>query len=128
VIELRNHITRNMLKEEPNTLFVFGDNFEREGFGGQAKEMRGEPNAVGIITKRSPSMDSSAFLKDADIYEWYAANAESVLRLKKHTAMIVWPLHGIGTGLAKLKEHAPRIADEIEFLKKYLFDGQRRPG
>lgn len=43
MIEYRDHITRAMLRAEPEKLFVFGDNFVRTGFGGQAKEMRGEP-------------------------------------------------------------------------------------
>lgn len=49
------YITRQMMRAEPTTLFVFGDNLAQVGYGGQAKEMRGEPNAVGIPTKRKPS-------------------------------------------------------------------------
>ena len=36
-------------------LYLFGDNLDRQGMGGQAKEMRGEPNSFGIATKRSIS-------------------------------------------------------------------------
>ncbi|KKL05458.1 hypothetical protein LCGC14_2605850, partial [marine sediment metagenome] len=57
MIEYRDHITRQMLRDEPDTLFVFGDNMQRRGLGGQAFAMRGEPNAVGIPTKIFPSMD-----------------------------------------------------------------------
>jgi redox-sensitive bicupin YhaK (pirin superfamily) len=42
-------------------LFVFGDNLRRTGFGGQAAEMRGEPNAVGI----APGYEQKHFA-DAD--------------------------------------------------------------
>jgi hypothetical protein len=47
-------ITRKDLRENPDKRYVFGDNVERRGYGGQAKEMRGEPNAIGVVTKWAP--------------------------------------------------------------------------
>ena len=41
------HITRADMQENPGTLYLFGDNVQREGDIGQSKEMRGEPNACG---------------------------------------------------------------------------------
>lgn len=75
MIEYRKFITRQMLRDEPEKLFVFGDNFGRVGFGGQAKEMRGEPNAVGVLTKRFPSMVHAAFLTDDDYDNWQIGRA-----------------------------------------------------
>lgn len=109
MIQYRDHITRAMLKAEPDTLFVFGDNLQRRGFGGQAKEMRGEPNAVGIPTKKTPSMHPDAFLKDSDWADWSLAAAHDFNRLRDHDGLIVWPSAGIGTGLARLNETAPKI-------------------
>jgi hypothetical protein len=43
---------------------VFGDNGRRIGFGGQAKEMRGEPNAIGVATNWEPSNRPNAFFSD----------------------------------------------------------------
>jgi hypothetical protein len=54
-------ITRDDLRANPNVLYLFGDNERREGLGGQAKEMRGEPNAIGVRTKASPSKHETAF-------------------------------------------------------------------
>ncbi|MEC7290450.1 MAG: hypothetical protein VXW22_10215, partial [Pseudomonadota bacterium] len=55
MIILRQHrIYRQDLRANPGTIYVFGDNTERVGLGGQAKEMRGEPNARGIATLWSP--------------------------------------------------------------------------
>ena len=51
-------ITREELQRHPELIFVFGDNMLRKGFGGQAKEMRGEPNAVGVPVKWRPSRDA----------------------------------------------------------------------
>lgn len=105
-----------MIRSEPEGLFVFGDNLERWGLGGQAKEMRGEPNAVGIPTKRSPR----AYLCNEDLDEWIAATKEDVEKLHSHTGIVVWPKDGIGTGLAQLAVRAPVIYDKIRKLESSL--------
>ena len=79
-------ITRDDLKRNPEHLFAFGDNMARRGLGGQAKEMRGEPNAVGVPTKWEPTMYPSGFFSEA----------------------------GLGTGLAALDGRAPSIAALIQ--------------
>jgi hypothetical protein len=124
-IRYEKYIRRDMLKAEPDTLWVFGCNFEKEGLGGQAKEMRDEPNAVGIPTKRSPSMSEKAFLSDEDYSEWWAKSEKSVLKLILHHmegGMIVWPLNDIGTGLADLPRRAPNIMKSIQRIKAKLED------
>lgn len=108
------HITREMVRAEPETLWVFGDNLMRAGYGGQAKEMRGEPNAVGIPTKLAPRMDARAFLSDDDgvRYEFNLAAGLAFERLAQHLetgGTVVFPSDGIGTGLADLERRAPRI-------------------
>ena len=111
-LERRKWITREMLQAEPDTLFVFGDNLTRVGMGGQAKEMRGEPNAVGLPTKRLPTNDPLGFLTDADLKEVQFASNDDVGRLIMAVMQgktVVWPEDGIGTGLAGLQEHAPLI-------------------
>lgn len=108
------YITRTMVQAEPETLFVFGDNLQRAGFGGQAKEMRGEPNAVGIPTKRAPRMDPDAFLSDDEEtrFEFNLAAGLAFERLARHLeagGTVVLPADSIGTGLADLERRAPRI-------------------
>ena len=105
-------IRRQMLKDAPDVLFVFGDNLRRIGMGGQAAEMRGEPNAVGIPTKVAPSMAPDAFFTDADLPKALDAFAESFARLEAHLradGTIVVPEAGIGTGRAQLEQRAPKI-------------------
>lgn len=109
---IEKHITRAMMRAEPRTLFAFGDNIGRKGYGGQAREMRGEPNAVGIPTKWLPSMSEDAFFKDSDFDRVRAAIEVPLGRLAQHLAnggVVVWPEDGIGTGLAELQMRAPRI-------------------
>lgn len=119
MIEFRNFITRELLRAERDNLFVFGDNMERTGLGGQAREMRGEPNAVGLVTKRSPSNAEVAFLSNSDLPDVLFCVASDVTRLHKHLeegGTVIWPRAGIGTGLASLREKAPAIADYYDKL------------
>lgn len=106
-----------MLQAEPEKLFVFGDNFQRRGFGGQAKEMRGEPNAVGIPTKRFPSMAEESFLTDNLLTLWGVNSGAAIIKLLGFEGVIVWPAAGIGTGLAELEKRAPRIWRAIQKLQ-----------
>ncbi|RCK34586.1 hypothetical protein TH24_20540 [Thalassospira xiamenensis] len=117
MIEFRDWITREMLRAEPDVLFVFGDNLARRGKGGQAAAMRGEPNAVGIPTKIRPSMDDNAFFSNEDFEKWKAASIEDWRKLFAHVragGKVVWPSAGIGTDRARLNEKAPEIAASIE--------------
>lgn len=120
-IEYRPFITRQMLQDEPDTVFVFGDNMLGLGYGGQAKEMRGESNAVGIPTKYKPSMKADAFFDDSDAcYDAVAPFIEQTFMgltyCLKSGRKVVFPEAGIGTGLADLENKAPRIWALIQSL------------
>ena len=109
--------TRAEIRANPDKLYVFGDNFKRTGYGGQAAAARGEPNAVGIVTKRAPSNAPGAFLNDTDYERWEQANS-AAWRLIADALMenraVVWPADGIGTGLARLQTAAPQIWAELQ--------------
>lgn len=118
-------ITREFVRSHQTWLFVFGDNLAKKGLGGQAKEMRGEPNAIGIATKRSPSMNSDAFFSDSDIHNVIVMGAikDSFRILEFHLLsgdVVVIPKNGVGGGLANLPVNAPLIdtfiKDSIERL------------
>ncbi len=47
-------ITRAEVRANPDRYYVFGDNMTGTGYGGQAAQMRGEVNAVGVPTKWRP--------------------------------------------------------------------------
>lgn len=115
--------TRAYIQAHPNWTFVFGDNLLRRGLKGQAFSARGEPNAVGIATKRAPRMSPDAYLKDIDFNEWYGKQSwsfEYLLKLSHSGKTIIWPLDGIGTGLAQLEKKAPLIWYSIEDLRMAL--------
>lgn len=123
----RKIIIRQMLRQEPQRLFVFGDNMAQRGLGGQAKEMRGEPNAVGIPTKWSPEMFPDSFFLDRDLERVRPKIDAAFLRLAFHMlkgGAIVWPADGIGTGRAELPQRAPLIWELIESGRRILAEAR----
>jgi hypothetical protein len=122
----RKFVTRRDIEAHPERLYVFGDNLQRRGLGGQAAECRGASNAVGIPTKRAPSMDDAAFFTDGD-FERVKPEIDSALeQLAAHLAKggeVVIPSDGIGTGLANLPRRAPRIWQYIDWNLSQLERG-----
>lgn len=106
-------IYRDDVKRNPNVLYVFGDNIARKGFGGQAREMRGEPNAIGIATKHSPI----AYFSDKDfedVIEIIDIDFKPLFTHQTSGGIIIIPTDGIGTGLAQLPSRAPKIHAYIQ--------------
>lgn len=105
-------ITRSDLRNNPDKVYVFGDNVARIGLGGQAKEMRGEPNAFGFPTKWRPLMSYDAFFNDsqpdarAEVSKAICYVGALVARYGK---TVVVPSDGLGTGLSRLPEVAPQL-------------------
>ena len=128
-IHFQKKIYRKDLKDHPEVLYVFGDNMARRGYGGQAREMRGEPNAVGIPTKWLPSTAENAYFTDrlgfTKIIETIDQDFERLEAHLKVGGEIVWPSYGIGTGLANLGKRAPLIAAYIDKWKRCLMDGTK---
>lgn len=107
MIIYQSMIYRADLQANPNAIYVFGDNEQRYGLGGQAKEMRGEPNALGIATLKSPGVPWT----DERFYNNRNFIDIGVTALKYHINAgdtIVFPMDGIGTGFARMKQSAPR--------------------
>lgn len=106
-------IERLDLKTNRNLLFVFGDNMIRQGLGGQAASMRGEPNAFGIVTKMDPGMEDTSFFYDDNKTHWdYVnsdlANLDKEIKSGKYDGLVV-PMAGLGGGLAQLHKTAPKL-------------------
>jgi hypothetical protein len=138
VIEWKGFWTVEDVKKNPNYLFVYGDNDQEKGCGGQAI-IRNEPNVVGIPTKKKPSNEKDAFYSDKELYEnkrkiiraiWkvYLTSIDHdvpICKLKHYTA-VVFPENGFGTGLADLPNKAPktykylcRVVEKLKKLYKY---------
>lgn len=109
----QHHIYRSDLRSNRSVVYLFGDNELRVGMGGQAGEMRGEPNAIGIATMASPDRywnedDTQRQVKviDADLWQ--------VLLMMSGGYSVVIPSDGLGTGLARLEEHAPTTFGHLQ--------------
>ena len=102
-------ITPSYVRSHPNTLFVFGDNDQRRGKGGQAV-IRDEPNAIGFRTKKAPRTSASAYYVDAEYQENISKMKSDLKEISRRSTDYdkVYFIPGIGEGLAKLKERAPR--------------------
>lgn len=103
---------REDLQMNRDVLYVFGDNLFRAGLGGQAGACRGEPNAVGIATKKRPGMADDDFFADKNLVQAINHSFDDWDRLKKHLregGVVVWPMDGIGSGLSELPTRAPKI-------------------
>lgn len=111
----QHRIYRADLRANRSALYVFGDNEERVGLGGQAAEMRGEPNAIGIATLRAPGhyWNRRETMRQCAVIDKDAAPVFAAL---DDGRVVVFPLDGIGTGLARLKESAPATFDHLQRL------------
>lgn len=103
---LQSRIYRSDLRANPDALYVFGDNEDRWGFGGQAAEMRGEHNAIGVATLKAPG---AFWSDDASEHQCNVLDEDMapVFRALREGRVVVFPLDGIGSGLADLERRSP---------------------
>ena len=126
-IVLADMITPRML-DSKSQIFLFGDNEQREGKGGQAKVMRGHAKAYGIRTKRAPSMSESAFWTDKTYKSNIKMMADDFLAAFMAASdgdhELVIPSAGIGTGMAQLKQRAPKTYKWLNSFLRNLIAGE----
>lgn len=109
IVEYWDYITRDDLHKNPEKIFLFGDNLDRRGYGGQAGEMRGETNALGIPTlKGDPSKWGSDGYFSDDEFEENKRRIRQAFDLIPKGRVVVVPSMGLGTGAAQLETRAPR--------------------
>jgi hypothetical protein len=118
--------TKELLRNHPDEIFLFGDNDQRTGHGGQAV-IRDEINAIGIRVKKYPGTKPEDYYSD-DEYESNLLNInadlENAIRIGK---TIVIPAAGIGTGRAKLKEKAPKTYEALNSILGVLLNFSKLP-
>lgn len=111
VLVKKEFIRRTLLKRNPCSFFLFGDNLLKRGLGGVAKEMRGEPNAIGIPTKKYPNNNEKSFFTDSE----YNENIHHIEEAFKEVYgkinsgySVIFAENSIGTGLSQLPNKAPK--------------------
>jgi len=108
--------------------FVFGDNCERWGKGGQAI-IRDLKNTIGIRTKKKPDNLSSSFFNDSEYESNCQLILEDILTIKEKNVLdidVVLSKNGYGTGLAKMSEKSPETFNYLNScLRSFLhFDNE----
>ena len=122
-IRLVEWLTVGLCRNNPNSLFLFGDNCIQKGKAGQAN-IRDESNSFGIPTKRFPTMNYDAFMRDSRSDYGCVNNRlkelKALLNSNKYNT-IVFPKSGLGTGLAKMPETSPKLFKELskKFEKRF---------
>lgn len=116
-VEVIDWVDRNKIQENPDKVYLFGDNDARVGLGGQADACRGLPNTIGIATKKLPTMAEEAFYTDdelsinkAKVDKDMAKALEALLEGKT----IAIPKDGFGSGSSELPTRAPKTLRYIE--------------
>lgn len=128
----QHRIYRVDVQANKHLLYLFGDNLDRVGMGGQAGEMRGEPNSFGIATKRSigHSYPKDYFFDiEEDVIGIIDAEFQRLhMHLTEHRTRgfgmpddtrevyqgIVIPSDGLGTGLSRMPEYAPKALAHLD--------------
>jgi hypothetical protein len=122
-----NIINRTQVQNNKNVLFVFGDNNVRKGLGGQAKEMRGEPNSFGISTKKLPARSEGSYMTDTELEQNKKVMTEDVNKIINawntgNYIRVIVPQ--IGVGLAELPTRAPQtylhLQSELQRLENVV--------
>jgi hypothetical protein len=123
-------VLRSELKANPTTLYLFGDNDIRKGLGGQAKEMRGEPNAIGVSTKKLPARGEEAYKSDTELEKNKKIITNDINRAiaewntGKYNKLIIPQM---GVGLAELPTRAPETYKFLQQELKRLEDQVTKP-
>ncbi len=113
-----DRLSPELCQANPEAVFVFGDNLIKKGKAGQAI-IRDEPNAIGVPTKRLPSMTPDSFFTDAGSeYEATRAALKRLWAIHINGGVVVLPKQKIGSGLAQLPDKAPKIAKMIDDFYK----------
>ncbi len=112
-------IYREDLQRNPNVLYLFGDNEARVGHGGQAKEMRGEPNARGIRTKQDPGTYWSDYCYEQN-KQMLVEDISPLIPLLRNNKIIIIPSDGLGTGFAEMEIRCPRTFRSLQVWMECL--------
>jgi len=115
-LAFQNWIHRSDLRRNRLKLYLFGDNEQRAGLGGQAKECRGEPNAVGVATKIAPAREPDSYWSDRDYDRCVAIVDRDLEPAFLHIRLggtVICPSSGLGTYMAELPTRAPRLFQHV---------------
>lgn len=94
-----DHITEQYLDDNPNIIFVFGDNLERRGSGGAAR-LRNHRNIYGFITKKAPTWNLNDYYTPEDYKERFFLECDKLKKEAKKNKDKTYLVSKVGAGLA----------------------------
>ena len=109
-IEVEKIYTRSLVQQNPNKLFVFGDNEVHKNtyvIGGGQAVIRGIRNTFGICTLESIGI----YWNDKNYVNNIAKISDDIKELlykSENYDTIVFPYYGLGTGRASMQSNCPR--------------------
>lgn len=92
-------ITEKFLDENPNAIFVFGDNLQRFGKGGAAI-LRDHNRAYGFITKKFPDNSDGSFYKPTEYAPVFFEELDKLEAQVKDSPNKAFYISQLGAGLA----------------------------
>ena len=122
-----------LCKDNPHTLFLFGDNLN--GYGSSPKSgqavIRYCKNSHGIPTKKSPRWDDDAFFTDREFNKNMGFIVAAIDKIKERVELegyttIGLPSAGLGTGRAQMATRCPlTYAEMTQYLVTTLQELRR---
>lgn len=95
----KNIVTKDYLRDNPNVIFVFGDNVIRRGTGGGAM-LRNHPQAFGFITKKYPDYRDTSYYTPEEYLDIYTHEIQVLKYHIKFQPDKIFLISKLGAGLA----------------------------
>jgi len=112
-------ITKQFLHDNPDAIFVFGDNTARKGKGGAAR-LRDEQNTYGFITKKYPTNHDSSFYHPDEYEDVFKSEMAKLIKLIETSPNKTFYISKLGSGLAnKYNIYSTVIMPVLKRLKRY---------
>ena len=92
-------ITQKYLQDNPDHIFVFGDNLLRKGKAGAAR-LRDLPNFCGFITKKYPNNETKSFYKPEEYKAIFAIEIDRLICKIERETNKFFLISKLGSGLA----------------------------
>ena len=108
-------ITRKYLRDNPNHVFVFGDNLKRMGMGGAAK-LRDMPNTYGFITKKYPGIKDEHFYKLDEYKDVFYREKRRLKKEIENNPDKTYLISRVGSGLANRFGIWDFISKELKYF------------
>lgn len=118
-VNIPKTISESFLRNNPDYIFVFGDNLLQKGKGGAAK-LRDEPNTYGFITKKAPDNNDISFYRPDEYELKFKTELEKLEKLIQRNPNKIFLISKLGGGLAnKYNIREKIIIPNINKLSKY---------